>query len=152
MTSFRQPPALAIAGLLATLGAIPLLVGSLFFIVVPLGCALFAIWAWRAGTDVTPDGLRVRALLVNGARGPVVSTDALTAEVASGRLCAALDVTEPEPLPADHPLWTIPNVLITPHTAGSVRGVFRRGYALVGDQIRRYVAGEPLENVVRDGY
>ena len=63
MTSFRQPPALAIAGLLATLGAIPLLVGSLFFIVVPLGCALFAIWAWRAGTDVTPDGLRVRALL-----------------------------------------------------------------------------------------
>jgi phosphoglycerate dehydrogenase-like enzyme len=46
----------------------------------------------------------------------------------------------------------MPNVLITPHTAGSVRGVFRRGYALAGDQIRRYVAGEPLENVVRDGY
>jgi hypothetical protein len=63
VTSFRQPPALAIAGLLATLGALPLLVGSLFFIVVPVGAALFAIWAWRAGTDVSPAGLRIRALL-----------------------------------------------------------------------------------------
>ena len=63
MTSFRQPPALAIAGLLTALGALPLLVGSLFFIVVPLGAALFAIWAWRAGTDVSPAGLRIRALL-----------------------------------------------------------------------------------------
>lgn len=63
MISFRQPPALAIAGLLATLGAIPLLVGSLFFIVVPLATALFAIWAWRAGTDASAAGLRVHALL-----------------------------------------------------------------------------------------
>lgn len=63
MISFRQPPALAIAGLLATLGAIPLLVGSLFFVVVPLATAMFAIWAWRAGTDVSPAGLKVRALL-----------------------------------------------------------------------------------------
>jgi hypothetical protein len=63
VTNFRQPPALAIAGLLATLGAMPLLVGSLFFIVVPLGAALFAVWAWRAGTDVSPAGLRIRALL-----------------------------------------------------------------------------------------
>jgi hypothetical protein len=61
--SFRQPPALAIAGLLATLGAIPLLVGSLFFVVVPLATAMFAIWAWRAGTDVSPAGIKVRALV-----------------------------------------------------------------------------------------
>jgi len=92
------------------------------------------------------------ALLVNAARGPVVSTEALVAEAATGRIRAALDVTDPEPLPADSPLWTMPNVLITPHTAGSVRGVLRRGYALAGDQIRRHCAGEPLENVVRDGY
>jgi hypothetical protein len=60
---FRQSPALAIAALLATLGAMPLLVGSLFLVVVPLATALFAIWAWRAGTDASPSGLRVRALL-----------------------------------------------------------------------------------------
>jgi phosphoglycerate dehydrogenase-like enzyme len=92
------------------------------------------------------------ALLVNAARGPVAQTEALTAELATGRLRAALDVTDPEPLPAEHPLWTMPNVLITPHTAGSVRGVLRRAYALVGDQVRRIAAGEPPTNVVRDGY
>jgi phosphoglycerate dehydrogenase-like enzyme len=95
-----------------------------------------------------PDG----ALLVNAARGPVVRTDALVAELATGRIGAALDVTDPEPLPADHPLWTMPNVLMTPHVAGSVRGLLPRAYRLVGEQLRRYVAGEPLMNVVVDGY
>lgn len=95
-----------------------------------------------------PDG----ALLVNGARGPVVQTDALTAELASGRISAAVDVTDPEPLPAGHPLWSMPNFLLTPHVAGSVRGLWPRVYALVGDQVRRYVAGQPLINEVRDGY
>ncbi|MBX7268565.1 2-hydroxyacid dehydrogenase [Micromonospora sp. Llam7] len=95
-----------------------------------------------------PDG----ALLVNAARGPVARTDALVAELATGRLSAALDVTDPEPLPADHPLWTMPNVLITPHVAGSVRGLLPRAYRLVGQQIRRFVAGEPPRNVVVDGY
>jgi phosphoglycerate dehydrogenase-like enzyme len=95
-----------------------------------------------------PDG----ALVVNGARGPVVRTDALQREVASGRLHAVLDVTDPEPLPADHPLWTMPNVFITPHVAGSVPGLRRRAYRLVGEQLRRYVAGEPLHNVVSEGY
>jgi len=95
-----------------------------------------------------PDG----ALLVNAARGPVVDTAAITAEASSGRLGFATDVTEPEPLPEGHPLWTMPNVLITPHVAGSVRGFLNRGYALVGDQLRRYVAGEQLVNVVSDGY
>lgn len=95
-----------------------------------------------------PDG----ALLVNAARGPVVDTAALTAEVASGRLAAALDVTDPEPLPADHPLWDLPNVLLTPHVGGSVRGLLPRAYRLAGAQLRRLLAGEPLVNQVVDGY
>ena len=95
-----------------------------------------------------PDG----ALLVNAARGPVVDTDALLAELSSGRLRAALDVTDPEPLPADHPMWSAPNLLITPHIAGNVVGLPRRANALIGDQIRRYAAGEDLINVVSGGY
>ena len=95
-----------------------------------------------------PDG----ALLVNAARGPVVDTAALTAELATGRLGAAVDVTDPEPLPADHPLWTMPNFFLTPHVAGSVRGLLPRAYGLVGDQLRRYAAGQPLINEVREGY
>lgn len=95
-----------------------------------------------------PDG----SLLVNAARGPVVDTEALVAELSTGRISAALDVTDPEPLPADHPLWSLPNVLLTPHVAGSVRGLLPRAYRLVGEQLRRYAAGEPLRNQVRDGY
>jgi phosphoglycerate dehydrogenase-like enzyme len=96
--------------------------------------------------------LKDGALLVNAARGPVVDTAALTAEVATGRIGAAIDVTDPEPLPAGHPLWELPNVLLTPHTAASVHGTLRRAYRLVGDQVRRYVAGEPLINVVTGDY
>ncbi|PZF87697.1 2-hydroxyacid dehydrogenase [Micromonospora deserti] len=96
--------------------------------------------------------LKDGALLVNAARGPVARTEALVAELCTGRISAALDVTDPEPLPADHPLWTLPNVLLTPHVAGSVRGLLRRAYRLVGDQVRRFAAGEPLVNTVVDGY
>lgn len=92
------------------------------------------------------------ALLVNAARGRVVQTDALTAELITGRIGAAVDVTEPEPLPAGHPLWQLPNFLLTPHVAASVGGTFRRAYGLAGDQIRRYVAGQPLINVVTGDY
>jgi phosphoglycerate dehydrogenase-like enzyme len=92
------------------------------------------------------------ALLVNAARGPIVDTDALTAEVASGRLRCALDVVDPEPLPAGHPLWDLEGALITPHAGASVDGTLDRAYAPVGPQIRRFAAGEPLENVVSDGY
>ena len=95
-----------------------------------------------------PDG----SLLVNAARGPVVDSAALTAELSSGRIGAALDVTDPEPLPVDSPLWSMPNLLLTPHVAGSVRGFMRRAYALVGDQLRRYLAGEPLINIVHGEY
>ena len=92
------------------------------------------------------------ALLVNAARGPVVVTDALVAELTSGRLRAALDVTDPEPPPADHPLWDAPNLLLTPHVGGGVLGFEKRAFRLVREQILRYLAGEPLINVVTDGY
>ena len=92
------------------------------------------------------------ALLVNAARGPVVVTDALVAELAAGRLRAALDVTDPEPPPADHPLWDAPNLLLTPHVGGGVRGFEKRAYRLVREQVLRYLAGEPLINIVTDGY
>ncbi|MCW2523489.1 MAG: phosphoglycerate dehydrogenase [Frankiales bacterium] len=92
------------------------------------------------------------ALLVNAARGPVVDTDALLAELTSGRLRAALDVVDPEPLPAEHPLWGAPNLLLTPHVGGSVRGFAARSAALIAAQLRRFEAGEPLDNVVAGEY
>jgi phosphoglycerate dehydrogenase-like enzyme len=95
-----------------------------------------------------PDG----ALLVNAARGPVVDTAALLTELASGRIAAALDVTDPEPLPGDHPLWRLPNAFITPHIGGAVVGLLPRAYGLAGTQLRRFAAGEPLLNRVVEGY
>ncbi len=89
------------------------------------------------------------ALLVNVARGKLVDTDALVAETSTGRLRAALDVTEPEPLPADHPLWRIPNVLISPHVGGASTAFFPRADRLVAAQLRRFAAGEELENRIR---
>jgi phosphoglycerate dehydrogenase-like enzyme len=95
-----------------------------------------------------PDG----ALLVNAARGPVVDTGALLTELSAGRISAALDVTDPEPLPAGHPLWQLPNVFLTPHIGGAVHGLLPRAYGLAGTQLRRFVAGVPLLNRVVDGY
>jgi phosphoglycerate dehydrogenase-like enzyme len=92
------------------------------------------------------------ALFVNAARGPVTDTDALLAELTSGRLRAAVDVTDPEPLPADHPLWAAPNLLLTPHVGGAVRGFPARAYKLVAQQLARWAAGEELINLVSDGY
>ncbi|MDI5968413.1 2-hydroxyacid dehydrogenase [Streptomyces sp. SL13] len=88
------------------------------------------------------------ALLVNVGRGPVVDTGALLAEVTSGRLCAALDVTDPEPLPADHPLWRAPGVLISPHVGGNTSAFLPRAKRLLVAQLNRWTAGEPLENVM----
>jgi phosphoglycerate dehydrogenase-like enzyme len=90
------------------------------------------------------------ALLVNAARGVVVDTDALLAELVSGRLRAALDVTEPEPLPEGHPLWSAPNLLLTPHVAGAVPDTNARATAAVTDQLERVLAGKPLQNVVQE--
>jgi phosphoglycerate dehydrogenase-like enzyme len=96
--------------------------------------------------------LRDGALLVNASRGPVVDTPALLAELQSGRLRAALDVVDPEPLPPDHPLWTAPNLLLTPHVGGSVHGASNRIARLAAGQIRRFRNGEPLINVVTGEY
>jgi phosphoglycerate dehydrogenase-like enzyme len=100
------------------------------------------------GADVLarmPDG----ALVVNAGRGPVVDTGALVAEVRAGRLRAALDVTDPEPLPPEHELWRLDGVFITPHHAGDTEEAERAAFALARAQMLRYRAGLPLEHVVR---
>lgn len=89
------------------------------------------------------------ALLVNVARGPVVDTAALITELESGRITAALDVTDPEPLPAGHRLWHAPGVLISPHVGGSTSAFLPRAKRLIAAQVARYAAHEPLDNVVR---
>ena len=88
------------------------------------------------------------ALLVNAARGVIVDTSALLAELASGRIGAALDVTDPEPLPDGHPLWSAPGLLITPHVGGAVHASRARAYEVVAGQLKRLAAGEPLHNVI----
>jgi phosphoglycerate dehydrogenase-like enzyme len=88
------------------------------------------------------------ALLVNVARGPVVVTDDLVAALHDGQVRAALDVTDPEPLPADHPLWSAPGVLISPHVGGNSTAFEPRARRLVAAQIRRLRAGEPLDNLL----
>ena len=89
------------------------------------------------------------ALLVNVARGAVVDTDALVEQVASGRIRAALDVTDPEPLPPGHPLWALPGVLISPHVGGNTSAFLPRARRLVAEQLGRFVRGEPLLSVVQ---
>jgi phosphoglycerate dehydrogenase-like enzyme len=88
------------------------------------------------------------ALLVNAARGPVLATDALLEALTQHRIRAALDVTDPEPLPPGHPLWLAPNCLITPHVGGSTPEFIRRAFRFGAEQVRRYIAGETLENLV----
>jgi phosphoglycerate dehydrogenase-like enzyme len=91
-----------------------------------------------------------QALLVNVARGKLVDTNALLAELSTGRIRAALDVTDPEPLPADHPLWRQPGVLISPHVGGASSAFGPRADRLIASQLARFAAGEPLAHVVRD--
>ena len=86
------------------------------------------------------------ALLVNTARGGVVDTPALLEALEAGRVRAALDVTDPEPLPADHPLWRAPNCLITPHIGGDTSAFLPRAKRLVAAQVSRWLQGEPLEH------
>jgi phosphoglycerate dehydrogenase-like enzyme len=91
-----------------------------------------------------PDG----ALLVNVGRGPLLDTSAILAEAASGRLRAALDVTDPEPLPSGHPLWHCPGTIITPHVAGGAADFYPKARDFIVHQVRSFAAGEPLRNVV----
>jgi phosphoglycerate dehydrogenase-like enzyme len=95
--------------------------------------------------------LKDGALLINVARGPVVETDALVAELNSGRIYAALDVTDPEPLPAGHALWSAKNLLLVPHVGGNSDAFEPRGRALVESQLKLLAAGSPLEHVVAQG-
>ena len=93
------------------------------------------------------------ALLVNAARGPVVVTDALVDALQQLHIRAAVDVTDPEPLASDHSLWSAPNLLITPHIGGSTPEFIHRAFRFAAQQISRFIAGQPLENVVTDaGY
>jgi phosphoglycerate dehydrogenase-like enzyme len=84
------------------------------------------------------------ALVVNVARGPVVNTDDLLAELSTGRIRAALDVMEVEPLPPDHPLWSAPGVLLSPHVGGNTTAFLPRAQRLIVAQLERYVSGDPL--------
>jgi phosphoglycerate dehydrogenase-like enzyme len=88
------------------------------------------------------------AALINVARGPVVDTQALITELNSGRITAALDVTDPEPLPSGHPLWSAENVFITPHVGGDSQAFIPRGRKLVEEQMARYASGQPLLHIV----
>jgi phosphoglycerate dehydrogenase-like enzyme len=92
------------------------------------------------------------AVLANLSRGPVVVTDDLVAELHRGRIHAALDVVDPEPVPPDHPIWQAPNLLISPHVGGASSAMWPRAHRLVRDQLHRFVAGEPLANVVTGEY
>ncbi|WP_139980724.1 2-hydroxyacid dehydrogenase [Nocardioides litoris] len=96
--------------------------------------------------------MRPGALLVNVARGPVVVTDDLVAALVERRVTAALDVTDPEPLPADHPLWDAPGLLLTPHVGGMTSAMWPRAHRLVRDQLHRYAAGERLHNELTGAY
>ncbi len=93
--------------------------------------------------------MRQGTLLVNAARGPVVNTDALVEALKAGKIRAAVDVTDPEPLPEDHPLWNCPNLLITPHVAASSPQFAPNALRTAADELRRYLNGEPLRNVVQ---
>jgi len=93
--------------------------------------------------------MRDGALLVNVSRGGVVDTDALVQHAQQGRIRAALDVTDPEPLSPEHPLWQIPGVLISPHVGGNTSAFLPRARALVENQIARWRNGEPLAHVVQ---
>ncbi|KUO16409.1 2-hydroxyacid dehydrogenase [Streptomyces dysideae] len=88
------------------------------------------------------------ALLVNVARGGVVDTDALIAELRTRRISAALDVTDPEPPPPGHALWTAPNLLLSPHVGGPTSAFRPRAERLIRQQLTRFAAGEPLQNVM----
>lgn len=92
------------------------------------------------------------ALLVNVARGAVVDTDALVESLRAGHVHAALDVTDPEPIPAGHPLWDAPNLLVSPHVGGASSAMWPRANRLMREQLRRFAAGEPMANVMTGAY
>jgi phosphoglycerate dehydrogenase-like enzyme len=119
---------------------------NVVILILPLSAATTAL-VDRKFLASMPDG----ALLVNVSRGKVVDTEALVEAAGSGRIRAALDVTDPEPLPADHPLWRIPGVLISPHVGGVTAAFAPRAVALLREQIAAFAGERPLRNVVNVG-
>jgi phosphoglycerate dehydrogenase-like enzyme len=102
----------------------------------------------KAKLALLPNG----ALVVNAGRGKSIDTDALIAELSAGRLYAALDVTDPEPIPEGHALWTTPNIMLTQHSSGSSSDYYAKVYPFVHEQVKRYMDGAPLMNVVGGDY
>ena len=96
--------------------------------------------------------MKPQALLVNAGRGAIVETEALLQALNQNKIRAALDVTDPEPLPAGHPLWKAPNLLISPHVAGDSDKFMGRIFKLASEQVDRFARGEPLLNVVIGEY
>ena len=145
----RPRPAAGGAGEVAGLDDLPSLLpeADVVVLLVPYTAETKAM----AGRDFLAQ-MKDGALLVNAARGAVVDTAALVAEVASGRLRAALDVTDPEPLPPGHALWSLPGVFITPHVAASTPVSRQRAARLVREQAEAYLRGEPLRNVISGAY
>ena len=94
------------------------------------------------------DSMKTGAALINVARGPVVDTDALVDALNRGQITAGLDVTDPEPLPLGHPLWSAPNVIITPHVGGDSSAFNPRVRTLIESQLKRFATGQPLANIV----
>lgn len=140
-TARRDPDGTVVHGVDELPGLLP--TADVVVLVVPLTEATHHL-VDAAFLAALPDG----AVVVNVARGAVVDTGALVAELATGRLRAAVDVTDPEPPPPGHPLWTVPGLLMTPHVGGNTSAFEPRARRLVADQVRRFAAGEPLENVV----
>jgi len=96
--------------------------------------------------------MKLGALLVNAGRGAIVDTDGLLRSLNEGRIRAALDVTDPEPLPPEHPLWRAPNLMITPHLATDTPRFTGRAFAFAAEQAHRFARGEPLLNIIRGEY
>ncbi len=120
---------------------------------IPTADVVMLIVPGNAGTKNLVDAkflasMKDNSLLVNVARGVVVDTQALVAELQTGRISAALDVTEPEPLPADHPLWDMPNVIITSHNGGEGDVFWDRARTRIHNQFDLWFAGQPLECVI----
>ncbi len=97
--------------------------------------------------DLLPHG----ALVVNVSRGLIVDTDALVEHVRTGAVRSALDVVDPEPLPAGHPLWSLPGSLISPHIGGNVQSMRDRADPLIVHQLDRLIAGQKPDNIVIEG-
>jgi phosphoglycerate dehydrogenase-like enzyme len=133
----------------ATMEALPALLPQADIVVI-----LLALTPETAGTVDAAFLRRMKsgALLVNAARGRLVDTGALLQALEGGRVRAVLDVTDPEPLPAGHPLWRAPGALITPHVGGNTADWQKTTYILARAQLQRWVRGEPLLNLVEAGY